>query len=176
MRMTLIGVFVIGTAACGGAKAVMVPGPAGGGQISVPASVLHRVEDRWKGATLAAQPTACTGQTDASAVPALKGDINGDGMDDLVLRMEKDGASRLYAALARVGDATHDVLEVSSGDAAKGPISMLRRGGTFRQDGLVVSEFLGSDTLVVTQCDGTRMAYFWTGTGFIPRLLARAAG
>ena len=156
-------------AACGRAdRTITLPGPAGG---SMPAGALEALEDLWSDAAPGLPEGGGCGDA-ADAATALAGDFNGDGTSDVVVWATVAGEPRLAAVFTRLDG---EYLAVEVGDGTSRPAGVLeigRRGSSFRLTSLTIDSFYGLDTVVVRACDGTRTAWFWTGTRFEPQPLA----
>jgi hypothetical protein len=151
---------------------LVVPGSKG--DIEIPANVVHDLDTVWKGAHLATAGASCPG-TPGPAPAAMTADLNGDDMPDLIIRAEKDGTSRFYAALARKAG-EHNLWAVTGEDAPApaGALTVAPRGTPFYREGSGFQEYLGVDTPVLHACDGSRIAYLWHGNGFDPSRLTDA--
>ena len=148
--------------------------PAGTREVTIPAAVVRDIRDHWKGASIGEGTYGCSGAgTAAQATPILPADINGDGVEDLVIRAGLEGQSRLFASLARLED-EYDVWPVTPDgqDLPPGTLAIQPKGTPYRLEHLTIDQYLGADTIVLTQCDGVRLAYLWTGHGFVPERLA----
>jgi len=156
--------------ACASATApVAVPGP---GDETIPRGALRALEARWSRVELGSSISATCPGTSGAPVALVRGDVNGDGTEDIVLWMTAGGTPRLVAVLARL-DGEYTVAEVGDGSVT-GPttLEIARRGTAYRLASLTIDFFFGTDTVVLRACDGIRTAWFWTGGTFQGQPLA----
>jgi hypothetical protein len=148
---------------CGSAsQPVAVPGA---GDATIPRSALHAARQQWPDAELGLAVSAPCPTAAAPSVPLGRGDLNGDGTEDLVVWLTEGGTSRLVALLARTGG-EFSAVEVGELAAATSQLEVARRSTTYRLRGLTVDGFFGLDTIVLRGCDGAGTAWFWTGSRF----------
>jgi hypothetical protein len=157
-----------GFAGCASATApVVVPGAA---EATIPRGAVRILEQRWGPIELGSSMSAtCPGVSGAPAT-LVRGDFNGDGVEDFAVWVTAGGTPRLAALFARL-DGEHLLAEVGEGRPA-GPVMLevARRGTAYTSP--TVESFYGVDTLVLRGCDGTRTAWFWTGASFQPQTVA----
>lgn len=173
MRRRLPPVIIILTcliAACRSASTpVAVPGA---GDATIPRGAVRAIAANWPRAELGSSRSATCPAATGAPPALLQGDLDGDGLDDAVLWITVDGAPRAVAVLARLND---DYAAVDLGDAAAaatGAFELASRGTPYQTAALALELHFGVDTPVLRDCDGKRTAFFWTGTGFRPELLA----
>lgn len=158
------------TAACASAdRPVALPGE---GDAAITRGAVRALRSHWSGVELGSSRSATCPTTSGAPTPLVRGDINGDGFDDIVLWVTVGGTPRLAALLARL-DGEYSVVEV--GDVQAGaPVTLElgRRGTVYRPAAMAIDFFFGADTIVLRECDGARMAWFWTGDAFQPQPLA----
>ncbi len=158
--------------ACGGARA-RVPSALAA---DVPSGLRSALAARWRGAAIP-EPgqvvgTPCAEPVGDATSPILHGDFNGDGLEDLAVRVIAADGPHLAVGIALLGGRYH-VVEVSQGaDSTGGPLTIGRRGTAYRLENIAVDSYFGLDTLLERGCDKTRTAYFWTGDSFTPGRLA----
>jgi len=155
--------------ACGNPnRPVTLPGP---DQAQVARGAVRALAALGSGAEPSPPAETCG---EASAPTALTGDLNGDGTTDVVMWAVVDGRHRLVAVFARL-DGEYLAVPVGELDGDGVPVGVLeieRRGTPYQLASLAVDFFFGLDTVVTRACDGTRIAWFWTGSRFEPQRLA----
>jgi len=166
------GAGILGLAfGCASAAApVIVPGT---GEATITRGALRAIEARWRDVELGRPPaSACAGTAETSA-PLVRGDFNGDGLEDVALWIAAEGTPHLVAALAML-DGRATVVEVGDGATLDGvaALEIGPRGTAYRTSSLTIDFFYGADTVVTRACDGSRTAWFWTGGSFGRQSLA----
>jgi hypothetical protein len=160
-----------GASACASADSlVALPGDSG----TITRGALRAINAHWSRVELGNPRSAtCPG---AGGVPpaSVRGDINGDGLEDIVVWVSVEGTPRLAALLTRL-DGEYTLVDVGGADInTAGPVilDLGRRGTGYRltEDG--VDLFFGADTIVLRGCDGARTGWFWSGSAFYPQALA----
>jgi len=156
-------------AACSGAsQPVVIPGA---GDATMPRGALQALRQQWPDAEIGLAASAPCPTATAPSAPFGRGDLNGDGTEDLVLWLTAGGSPHLAALFARTGGEFFAV-EVGTMAAPTSQLEMARRSTTHRLRGLTVEGFFGLDTVVLRGCDGARTAWFWTGSRFEAQPLA----
>jgi hypothetical protein len=179
MRVLGLVMGLVSSAAGCGSGYVAVQGPAGA--IDVPADVLDRIRVRVPGA----EPTpgagcaggSAAGASQAAAPGVLTADVNGDDIQDVVLRVE-NGAPRLFASFGRLDQETVTLIEITGQEGLAPGGILIRPKGTkyLREEWPGLDFYFSADTVVVAGCDGTETAYVWTGTVFEPQRVGGKAG
>lgn len=156
--------------ACGSAdRPVALPG---GGDATITRGAVRALRSHWSGVELGSSQSATCPATSGAPTPLVRGDINGDGVEDIVLWVTAGGTPRLAALLARL-NGEYSVVEVGDGPAGEpATLELGRRGTVYRPASISVDFFFGADTIVLRACDGARTAWFWTGDAFQPQPLA----
>lgn len=173
-RFSLLAILMgvaAGAGACASADSVVaLPGDTG----TITRAAVRALDGHWSGVELGNPRSAtCPGSESAPPV-AVRGDINGDALEDLVVWVSVEGTPRLAALITRL-DGAYTVVDVGGADIdSGGPVTLElgRRGALYRPVDGVVDLFFGADTIVLRQCDGTRTGWLWTGSAFHPQLLA----
>ena len=96
----------------------------------------------------------------------MAGDFDGDGVQDLALRVQRGDGVHIVAAFVHT---YVYVLQDVVGNAASSMLSVRPRGALYRVPDSVVDHYLGADTLVLTPCGQPPVAYIWTGASFTPQ-------
>ena len=156
-------------AACSSAsQPVAIPGA---GDATMPRGALQALRQQWPDAEIGLAVSAPCPTASGPSAPLGRGDLNGDGTDDLVLWLTAGGTPHLAALFARTGD-EFSAVEVGTMAAPTSQLEIARRGTTYRLRGLTVDGFFGLDTVMLRGCDGARTAWFWTGSRFESQPLA----
>jgi hypothetical protein len=136
--------------------------------VALQKDIRKALDEQWHGwelATVDARALAC--RPDGSASPAVvQGDFDDDGRGDAALLIKTSQGVRLVAAFTRVDDVL--VFDVDSlGDTtADGYLGLEPRGAKFINPHTNLDDYFGADTPAVYRCDGSRVAYLWSGVGF----------
>jgi hypothetical protein len=170
MRATVVLALVGTTAACTSAtRPVTVPGA---GDATITSGGISALEARWDRVELGRSISATCPGGSVEPTPLVRGDFNGDATEDVVLWVTTAGTSRLVALFARL-DGEYSVTEVAdAANVASGHIEVGRRSTPYQLASLTIDSYFGLDTVVSRACDGTRTAWFWTGTTFQAQPLA----
>src|SRR5262245_41650416 len=136
--------------------------------VALQKDIRKALDDQWHGWELAdvdVQALAC--RHEASGSPAVvQGDFDDDGRGDAALLIKTSRGVRLVAAFTRVDDVL--VFDVDSpGDAmANSYLGLEPRGARFINPHNNFDDYFATDTPALYRCDGSRVAYLWSGLGF----------
>lgn len=158
-------------AACASATSpVALPGDS---DATITRGAVRALQSHWSGVELGSSRSATCPTTSGAPTTLVRGDINGDGLEDVVVWVTVNGTPRLAALLARL-DGRYTVVEVGGDQVGGAPVMLElgRRGSGYRPAAMAIDFFFGADTVVLRGCDGARTAWFWTGDAFQAQPLA----
>jgi hypothetical protein len=142
----------------------------------IPEGLVEFSNRRWPGARVPAPLSSldalCAGTPAGVPDGIAAGDLNGDGLTDLVVRVEGGGAggagteAHLVAAVTHIEDFAYYDAAIPS-EQRGAALSIRRRGQEF-VSAAGFTDYFSADTPVLS-CGDSVTAYFWTGSGLEPR-------
>jgi hypothetical protein len=138
-----------------------VPAP-----VELPDEARDALGEKWRDWARAELPSAAACLKDGAAAPAgaLRADLDSDGHPDFILAVRTGGLVRLAAVLQRIPKYVVFDLDELPGDAPAA-VTLASRGARFTPAG-GIDDFYPAETVVVRGCDGSEIAYVWTGFSF----------
>jgi hypothetical protein len=138
-----------------------VPAP-----VELPDDARDSLQEKWRDWAPAELPSAaaCLKDGGAPASRVVRADLDGDGHPDYVLAVRTGGLVRLAVVLQRIPKpVVFDLDELPA--EVPGALTLAPRGSRFTPAGGIV-DFYPAETVVVRRCDGSEVAYVWTGFSF----------
>lgn len=141
---------------------VTLPGPAGA---TIPRGAADALRARWNGLELGGQVSPC--DVARNAPPLISGDWNGDGSSDIAVWVRTGDTARVAVVFSRLGG-EYVVAEVGGqdGQPLDGRLEVIPRGSAMKTPAGQFDPYLGLDTIGLRRCDGSHVAWRWTGDGF----------
>jgi len=176
LHLPLVFTFVLGTASIGGAARPVSPALLQGASLTTtdPGELSGEIRSalgrRWPGWSAAAVSTGCA---EAARPAAVAFDADGDGRADIALAVQTADGARLAIVLYRswADDVAYD-LGPLPGTTGRVALRIVRAGEQYATPEVSFPRYFSNATLVASDCEGSDVAYRWTGFEFRPMALA----
>jgi hypothetical protein len=134
--------------------------------VELPDEARDALEEKWRDWAPAELPSAaaCLKDGAAPASGVVRADFDSDGHPDYVLAVRTGGLVRLAVVLQRIPKSVVFDLDELAADVPAA-LTLAPRGSRFTPAG-GIDDYYPAETIVVRRCDGSEVAYVWTGFSF----------